>query len=81
MRQLFLSVPVDASWFFNTAALEFCLLVFVLFCLVVLGFELFTLARQVLYCLSHTSSPFPSGYCGDGVLLFAQADLDNDLPF
>jgi hypothetical protein len=34
-----------------------------LFCsLVELGFEL---AEQVLYCLSHTSSPFCSGYFGD----------------
>jgi hypothetical protein len=27
----------------------------------------FTLAKQVLYCLSHTPSPFFSGYFGDGV--------------
>jgi hypothetical protein len=27
----------------------------------------FTLAEQALYCLSHTSSPFCSGYFGDGV--------------
>jgi hypothetical protein len=28
----------------------------------------FMLAKQALYCLSHTSSPFCSGYFGDGVL-------------
>jgi hypothetical protein len=38
-----------------------------------LGFEL-----RALYHLSHTSSPFCSGYLGDGVLLFAQAGLDGD---
>jgi hypothetical protein len=27
-----------------------------------------TLAKQALYCLSHTSTPFCSGYFGDGVL-------------
>jgi hypothetical protein len=34
-----------------------------------LGFELksFTLAKQALYCLSHTSSPFFSGYFGGGI--------------
>jgi hypothetical protein len=42
------------------------------FFLVVLGFELM-LARQVLYCLSHTSSAFFPGYFGDG-------DLMNYLP-
>jgi hypothetical protein len=26
------------------------------------------LAKQALYCLSHTSNPFYSGYFGDGVL-------------
>jgi hypothetical protein len=31
----------------------------------------FVFATQVLYCLSHTSSPFYSGYFGDKVLLFA----------
>jgi hypothetical protein len=33
-----------------------------------LGFELqgLTLAKQALYCLSHTFSPFGSGYFGDG---------------
>jgi hypothetical protein len=38
--------------------------------LVGLGFKLKTsnLEKQVLYCLSHTSSPFCSGYFGDGVL-------------
>jgi hypothetical protein len=29
----------------------------------------FTLAKQVLYRLSHTSSPFCSGYFGDGGLM------------
>jgi hypothetical protein len=27
------------------------------------------LAKQVLYCLSHTSKPFCSGYFGDGGLV------------
>jgi hypothetical protein len=31
------------------------------------GTQGFTLANQVLYCLSHTSSLFCSGYFGDGV--------------
>jgi hypothetical protein len=34
----------------------------------------------VLYRLSHTSSPFCSGYFGDGVLLSTQASLDLDPP-
>jgi hypothetical protein len=35
-----------------------------------LGFELsFALAKQALYFLSHASSPFFSGYFGDGVFL------------
>jgi hypothetical protein len=39
------------------------------FILAVLGFELgFTFAKQALYCLSHTSCPFCSGYFGDGFL-------------
>jgi hypothetical protein len=40
-----------------------------------LVFELraFTLAKQALYHLSHTSSPFCSGYFGDG-------DIANYLP-
>jgi hypothetical protein len=37
-------------------------------------------ARQVLYHLSHSSSPFCSGYFGDRVLLFAQTGLDCDPP-
>jgi hypothetical protein len=32
--------------------------------LVGLGFELFMLAKEVLYCLSHISSSFYSGYFG-----------------
>jgi hypothetical protein len=32
----------------------------------------------VLYCLSHVSSSFCSGYFEDRVLLFAQAGLDLD---
>jgi hypothetical protein len=42
------------------------------FFLMVLGFELgFALARQELHCcLSHVSSPFYSGYFGDGGLDF-----------
>jgi hypothetical protein len=40
----------------------------------------FTLAKQAFFYLSHTSSPFCSGYFRDRVLLFAQADLDHDLP-
>jgi hypothetical protein len=31
------------------------------------GTQGFTLAKQELYLLSHTSSPFCSGYFGDGV--------------
>jgi hypothetical protein len=40
------------------------------FLLVGLEFELkaFALAKQVLSCLNHTSSPFCSDYFGDGVL-------------
>jgi hypothetical protein len=34
--------------------------------------------KQVLYCLSHASNPFCSGYFGNSVLLFAQASLDHD---
>jgi hypothetical protein len=38
---------------------------------VVLGFELgLVLARQLLYCLGHISSPFCSGCFGDRVVLF-----------
>jgi hypothetical protein len=33
------------------------------------------LARQALYCLSHTSSPYYSGYFEDKFSLFAQASL------
>jgi hypothetical protein len=46
--------------------------------LVELGFELgFTLAKQALYHLSHTFSPFCSGYFGMGSCkLFAQAGLE-----
>jgi hypothetical protein len=38
----------------------------------------FALAKQVLYCLSHSSSSFCSGYFGDGGLceLFVWADLE-----
>jgi hypothetical protein len=40
-----------------------------MYLLVVSGFEFsFELAKQVLYCLSHTSSQFCSGYSGAGVL-------------
>jgi hypothetical protein len=41
----------------------------------------FTLAKQVLYCLSHVLRPFSSGYFGDRVSLFTQASLDYDLLF
>jgi hypothetical protein len=53
---------------------------FFFFFLVIRGFELraYVLARQELYHFSHASSPFCSGYFGDGVLLFAQASLDHD---
>jgi hypothetical protein len=34
----------------------------------------------MLYHLNHASSPVPSGYSGDGVLLFAWASLDLDPP-
>jgi hypothetical protein len=37
-------------------------------------------ARQVLDCLSHTSSPFGPGYFGGRVSLFAQVGLDCDSP-
>jgi hypothetical protein len=37
-------------------------------------------ARQALYHLNHTSSPFCSGYFGARVLLFAQASLDYNPP-
>jgi hypothetical protein len=30
----------------------------------------------MLYCLSHASNPFCSGYFGDRVSFFAQVDLD-----
>jgi hypothetical protein len=34
----------------------------------VLGFELsFALAKYAVYCLSHTSSPFCSGYSGESL--------------
>jgi hypothetical protein len=50
-------------------------LFFFFFFLVGLGFGLRP-AKQVFYCLSHTSSPFCSGYFGDGVTeLFALAGL------
>jgi hypothetical protein len=43
-------------------------------------FRASTLAKQVLYCLNHTSSPFCSGYFGDGwggsLKLFAQVGLE-----
>jgi hypothetical protein len=45
-------------------------------------FQGFVLAKQVLYCLSHTSSPLCCGYFGDGSLLnclFRQA-LNHDPP-
>jgi hypothetical protein len=35
-------------------------------------------ASQVLYHLSHASSPFCSGYFGDRVLLSVQIGLDRD---
>jgi hypothetical protein len=38
----------------------------------------FMLARQVLYCLSHSSFPFCYGYFGDRIFLFTQTDLDRD---
>jgi hypothetical protein len=43
--------------------------------------QCFMPARQVLYCLNHTSNSFfSSGYFGDMVSLFAQASLDRDPP-
>jgi hypothetical protein len=36
------------------------------------------LARQELYCLNHTASPFYFGYFGDRVLLCAQAGPVHD---
>jgi hypothetical protein len=49
---------------------------------VVLEFEVrtFVLARQVVYCLSHTSSPFWSAYFEVMVSLFAQAGQNRDPP-
>jgi hypothetical protein len=45
-------------------------LFFILFYLCGIGVDQsFELAQQELYCLSNTSSPFYSGYFGDGVLL------------
>jgi hypothetical protein len=38
------------------------------------------IARQVLYHLSQSFSPFLSGYFGNRVLLFAQVSLDLNLP-
>jgi hypothetical protein len=35
----------------------------------------FTIAKQALYCLSHSSSPFCSDYFGDGVCLPRLAEL------
>jgi hypothetical protein len=43
------------------------------------GTQGFTLARQSLYHLSHTYSPFCSGYFGKGISLFAQISLDHSL--
>jgi hypothetical protein len=40
----------------------------------------FICARQVLYHFGHASSPFCSGYFGDRVSLFAQTNLDLNLP-
>jgi hypothetical protein len=41
----------------------------------------FTLTKQVLHHLSHTSSPFCSGYFGDGVLNYLRRlALNHDLP-
>jgi hypothetical protein len=37
-------------------------------------------AGHALYRLSHSPSPFCSGYFGDRPLLFAPADLDHDPP-
>jgi hypothetical protein len=50
--------------------------------LTILGLELrdFVLARQALFCLSHTSSPFCSGQFGNRVLLFAWAVLNHISP-
>jgi hypothetical protein len=43
--------------------------IFFIFFVVGPGLEFRTLlAKQVLYCLNHTSSPFHSGYFGDRVL-------------
>jgi hypothetical protein len=36
----------------------------------------FMLVKQTFNCLSHTTSPFSSGYFGDDVLFFAQAGLE-----
>jgi hypothetical protein len=40
----------------------------------------FALSRQMLYCLSHISSPFCSDFFGERYLLFVQVGLDHSLP-
>jgi hypothetical protein len=42
------------------------------------GIQGLTLARQVLYQLSHTPTPFCIGYFLDKVSLYAQAGLNHD---
>jgi hypothetical protein len=49
-------------WFFK------CARVFFSFCGTEVWIQGFVLAKQALNCLSHSSSPFCSGYFGNGVL-------------
>jgi hypothetical protein len=37
--------------------------------------QVFMIAKQVLYCLSHTHSPYCSGYFREGSKAFAWAEL------
>jgi hypothetical protein len=53
---------------------------FFFFCGTGVWAQVFALARQAIYHLHHTSSPFCSGYSGDRKLLFAQTSLDSYTP-
>jgi hypothetical protein len=53
----------------------FCFVLFLFFGCIGILTQGFIFARQVLYCLSHVSNSFCSGYFGDRISLFAQAGL------